>query len=186
MSIFQEAIERTDGKTLILSNGSKWAGQNPDSIDTLLGVLDTEMLDPVFEQYHCYQPHRYEPALRSDDSDINRWVGAASYFGNFRTVSHVFNIITFDQEVIDALNKAIRKNVESDEYQKAAYIKYADWFYARLDGQLELMEAATVKSIREGTLCRFRYSSTYERLCRTEVLGPRFIGETPQPLPQCD
>lgn len=184
MSIFDQALTRTDGKTLILSNGSKLAGQSPDSIDTLLGVLETEMLDPIFEQYHCYQPRRYEPAVFSNDSDISRWKGAASYFGNFRTVSHAFNIITFDQEVIDALNKAIRKNVERDEYQKAAYIKYADWLYARLDGQLELIDALTAKSIKEGTLCRFRYRATYERLCRTEVLGPRFIGETPQPLPQ--
>lgn len=26
MSNFEQALERTDGKTLILSNGSKWAG----------------------------------------------------------------------------------------------------------------------------------------------------------------
>ncbi len=28
MSNFEQALERTDGKTLILSNGSKWAGQD--------------------------------------------------------------------------------------------------------------------------------------------------------------
>lgn len=49
MSNFEQALERTDGKTLILSNGSKWAGQDPDSIQTLLDVLGDNVLDPMFE-----------------------------------------------------------------------------------------------------------------------------------------
>lgn len=57
MSNFEQALERTDGKTLILSNGSKWAGQDPDSIQTLLDVLGDNVLDPMFEQYHCYRPY---------------------------------------------------------------------------------------------------------------------------------
>ncbi|EBM5152882.1 pyruvate dehydrogenase, partial [Salmonella enterica subsp. enterica serovar Typhimurium] len=48
MSNFEQALERTDGKTLILSNGSKWAGQDPDSIQTLLDVLGDNVLDPMF------------------------------------------------------------------------------------------------------------------------------------------
>ncbi|STS99811.1 pyruvate/2-oxoglutarate dehydrogenase complex dehydrogenase (E1) component eukaryotic type beta subunit [Klebsiella pneumoniae] len=44
MSNFEQALERTDGKTLILSNGSKWAGQDPDSIQTLLDVLGDNVL----------------------------------------------------------------------------------------------------------------------------------------------
>lgn len=33
MSNFEQALERTDGKTLILSNGSKWAGQDGQHSD---------------------------------------------------------------------------------------------------------------------------------------------------------
>lgn len=65
MSNFEQALERTDGKTLILSNGSKWAGQDPDSIQTLLDVLGDNVLDPMFEQYHCYRPYPFEPMVRT-------------------------------------------------------------------------------------------------------------------------
>jgi hypothetical protein len=36
---------------LIISNGSKWAGEKPDTIDDLLNVLNKYTLDPNFEKY---------------------------------------------------------------------------------------------------------------------------------------
>ncbi len=91
MSNFEQALERTDGKTLILSNGSKWAGQDPDSIQTLLDVLGDNVLDPMFEQYHCYRPYPFEPMVRTGRNGemFQPWLGAACFFGNFLTVSHV-------------------------------------------------------------------------------------------------
>lgn len=35
----------------IISNGSKWAGEQPDSIEQLIKVLEQYPLDPTFEKY---------------------------------------------------------------------------------------------------------------------------------------
>ena len=113
MSIFDQALTRTDGKTLILTNGSKWAGDTPDDIQVLLEVLAKNVLDPSFEQYHCYEPVPFDPLLKERGEESARkylpWVGAATFSGNFLTVSHVFHIITQDQQVIETLAKPLEE-----------------------------------------------------------------------------
>ena len=99
----------------IISNGSKWAGQQPDSIEELLNVLDKYTLDPTFEKYGNFinsNPEWLKPEA------VEEYKGCTKFFGNFMTLSHVFNIITDDTEVIEALTKAINKNVETLQYKK--------------------------------------------------------------------
>ena len=72
--------------TIINSNGSKWAGQEPDTIETLLDVLAHHPLDNTFEPF--FEDGRF--------------------FGNFRNLSHVFSIDTDDADVIAQLNSAIK------------------------------------------------------------------------------
>ena len=62
----------------ITSNGSKWLGEPPDSVETLLGVLGSETLDPTFEHYGGFIYYIGEGKLHA--------------FGNFLTCSHVFDI----------------------------------------------------------------------------------------------
>lgn len=89
--------------TEIISNGSKWAGQAPDTVEQLLTVLATQPLDSTFEDYGNFITR----------SRIGRTV---SYFGNFRNVSHVFNIRTDDPSVIRRLSRAIRANQRRPDY----------------------------------------------------------------------
>ncbi|HBW1703562.1 TPA: pyruvate dehydrogenase [Klebsiella pneumoniae] len=179
MSNFEQALERTDGKTLILSNGSKWAGQDPDSIQTLLDVLGDNVLDPMFEQYHCYRPYPFEPMVRTGRNGemFQPWLGAASFFGNFLTVSHVFNIITKDDGVVDALTEAIRKNMATEQYQQNAYERYAGWFYAETSEGLRLVSPSESADIRAGAVSKLRYPRNFEVMKTAVLKGPRFDTE---------
>lgn len=83
--------------TVINSNGSKWAGESPDTLDQLYAVLQSEPLDPTFEKFGDF-------ALR----DAPEFPDAIRFWGNFFTVSHVFSIDTNDPDVIatiDCLNQ---------------------------------------------------------------------------------
>ena len=90
--------------TTIQSNGPRWAGQAPASVDELLDVLARETLDPRFEKYGNFIL-RDEPPLR--------------FWGNFFNVSHVFSIDTDDPALIDRLTSAIRANQQRPDYQAA-------------------------------------------------------------------
>ena len=82
---------------LIKSNGSKWAGEAPDNIETLLQVLKTHRLDSTFAQ-RKYGNFFY----RMGDGLFNA-------FGNFKDVSHVFNIEGTLEE-LQVLARAIKEN----------------------------------------------------------------------------
>jgi hypothetical protein len=101
--------------TIIVSTGSKWLGEAPDSIETLLAVLAHEPLDYRFEPYGNFiaplnertlvHPHRCPELL-----------GLTEFSGNFMTVSHVFCIRTDDPALIATLTAAIRHNQEREDY----------------------------------------------------------------------
>ncbi|KHD28179.1 pyruvate dehydrogenase [Xenorhabdus nematophila] len=179
MSNFEQALERTDGKTLILSNGSKWAGQDPDNIQTLLDVLGNNVLDPMFEQYHCYRSYPFEPLIKTERNDkiFQPWLGAACFFGNFLTVSHVFNIITKDDSVVEALNEAIQKNIATEQYQQYAYERYAGWFYAETSEGFRLVSPSEAADIRAGAVSKLRYPRNFEVMKTAVIKGPRFDAE---------
>lgn len=109
----------------IMSNGSKWAGEEADDIDALLKTLSEQPLDPRFEpagEFITQNPCCGVPGpTRGTYVDGPRMYTAnvTRFFGNFYTVSHVFQIDTNDQETIDALTKAIRKNIRSAAYRAA-------------------------------------------------------------------
>jgi hypothetical protein len=99
----------------IISNGSKWAGQKLDTIEELLNVLNKYSLDPSFEQHGNFvnnNPQWIKPEAKE------KYKGCTKFFGNFATYSHVFDIITDEPEVIEALTEAIKRNTETEEYKK--------------------------------------------------------------------
>lgn len=61
----------------ILSNGSKWAGEQPDDLPTLINVLKNHKLDPIFMGCGRF-------FYKSGDEFVA--------FGNFVNISHVFRI----------------------------------------------------------------------------------------------
>jgi len=171
---FQNAAKRSDGKTLILSNGSKWAGSVPDGLETLLEVLSKDVLDPKFEKYHCWRPYTYTPEVKGvETADYLRpWVGAKTFFGNFLNLSHVFNIISVDPEVIGKLEQAIQKNVVRAEYQEEAAKEYAGWYYAVNNNGYLLVPPHEAEDIRNGTVTKSRYMTRYPTLESAQVIGP--------------
>jgi hypothetical protein len=90
--------------TRIISNGSKWAGEPPDDLGALFVALATETLEPDFERYGNF-------------AEFDR--GKVRFFGNFRSVSHVFQIVTDDAMTAAALVLAIRANQATARYRKA-------------------------------------------------------------------
>jgi len=80
--------------TTIYSNGSKWAGQEPDSLETLLEVMEHHPISADVSNCEC---------------DIND--RAVQFLGNFDTVSHVFNIDATGDDIA-RLREAIAKNRE--------------------------------------------------------------------------
>lgn len=85
----------------IISNGSPWAREAPVSVETLIQVLATEILDPRFEE--CGGFFFREPT------------GTFRAFGNFLTVSHVFNIRGTLDELLP-LARAIKAARRHPEY----------------------------------------------------------------------
>lgn len=84
-------------QTTIHSNGSKFAGQEPDSIDDLLEVLAAHPLDA----------RRFPRPIRCA-------VGGSplvEFHGNFTGLSHVFRIVTDDPVVIGRLAQAVATNL---------------------------------------------------------------------------
>ncbi|MCH8981388.1 hypothetical protein IH922_05155 [candidate division KSB1 bacterium] len=71
--------------TMIISNGSKWNGQAPGTINDLLKVLASQPLDRSFGV---------------NENFIEHFEGVTRFCGNFLTVSHVFYIDTYELEVI--------------------------------------------------------------------------------------
>jgi len=94
--------------TTIISNGSKWYGEEPDGIDKLVEVLKANMLDPHFNKYGKF---------------ITADRGSVRFFGNFHRLSHVFNIRTDDPAVIAKLSRAIHENLRRDDYRAALSAK---------------------------------------------------------------
>lgn len=90
----------------VISNGSKWAGELPDSIEVLCDVLKREPLNPLFEEYGNF-------IIAEDDSATVR------FWGNFLNLSHVFEIDTDDSQLIDTLTALIRENQTRREYRAA-------------------------------------------------------------------
>jgi len=98
----------------INSNGSKWNGQEPDTIEDLIKVLNTYPLDPTFEDYGNFVNN--SPVWLKKEA-TEKYQGCSQISGNFSAVSHVFNIITDEPEVIQVLTEAVNKNKLTEEYQ---------------------------------------------------------------------
>jgi hypothetical protein len=85
------------------SNGSKWLGDAPDSIDVLLDVLSREPLDPAFEEYGNF--------VLSHPPGVRVW-------GNFLNLSHVFSVDGSLDELKPVVD-AIRANQKRPDYLAA-------------------------------------------------------------------
>lgn len=118
---------------VIESNGSKWAGQSPDPLQALFERLANHPLDPSFEDCGNFvgpaRTARHVRGYNEDGEFVDYYEdtgplypmapSAVSFFGNFYTVSAVFNIDTDEPELIERLTAAIRANQGRADYQAA-------------------------------------------------------------------
>lgn len=100
--------------TAIEHNGSKWLGEAPDSIETLLDVLTREPLDPRFEEYGNF----VYPLDGEHGYNDPAYAGTFRFFGNFALLSHSFGITSDEADTIKVLTDAIRANQAREDYQK--------------------------------------------------------------------
>lgn len=125
----------------IESNGSRWAGEKPVTIDDLLAVMAREPLCPSFlhpsiqdagelpyegaarkavrnPKWLPYAPNKGDNPEFIDGEPIHPEAPEARrFFGNFANVSHVFCIDTDEPEVIERLRAAIAANMATPEFQ---------------------------------------------------------------------
>lgn len=97
--------------TKIISNGSKWLGQQQASLDELFETLDKHVLDATFKEYGDFI--NYNPTWLDS---AKKFEGCTVIFGNFKDYSHVFNIITDDKFLISQFETAISKNKQREDY----------------------------------------------------------------------
>lgn len=117
----------------IRSNGSKWCGDQPDSIAKLVEVLNGEyVLDRTFEQYGNF-------VYQSDDAKWN-----AS--GNFLTLSNGFNIEADTREELADIEAAIDR-----QRQRPDYLAQPGAETAKKLRQLEWLERMIRRGEQSGT-----------------------------------
>ena len=111
--------------TIIYSNGSKWLGEEPDTIDKLISVLKTNTIAfRFFEPYQGYEnktdkiPTSLNRTPIDNSEEIQKIHGKNMFlfFGNFEEISHVFRIASCDSEIINKLSKAIKENKGYKKY----------------------------------------------------------------------
>ena len=97
--------------TTIQSNGSRWAGEQPATINELFEVLETHALDRTFEAFGNFV--MVEPI---SEHGVHLVPNGVRFWGNFAELSHVFSVDTDDADLIERLTAAIRKNQQRPDY----------------------------------------------------------------------
>ena len=92
--------------TTMVSNGSKFAGEKPDSIETLIERLERFTLNPFLGA--SLLPYSVRSTRR------------LHVFGNFLEISAVFQVRTHEDEVSERLCQAVWLNLNSARFQTAA------------------------------------------------------------------
>lgn len=110
----------------ITSNGSKWAGEQPDSLAELFAMLMTHPLDRSFEPEQfggfIYEPRNWTRCYVGPDAYVDNGPmfpehpGTIRFWGNFFSWSHVFQVDTNNPVLIERLTRAIRLNQQRPDY----------------------------------------------------------------------
>lgn len=114
--------------TQIISNGSKWMGEEPDNLDSLFKMLETFPLRRDFGFSYFVQEHPIYVSQSWRDEyegkNIAHYVasveqppaGQVHFGGNFYGYSHVFSIKTDEPELIKRLKDAIIENMKRPDF----------------------------------------------------------------------
>lgn len=107
-------------RTVVVSNGSKWAGQAPDPISMLEERLATEPLDPRWEHYG-----QFVAQATVEQAKHYRVRRGTVFFGNFLLLSATFQVITNDAALVERLKALIAANMQRADYVAARTVVLA-------------------------------------------------------------
>ena len=105
--------------TTIISNGSHFADEDPDTIEELLKNLKTETIEERFFEKYWTNRFTTEKPKYKNHCPISERGNMTLFFGNFETLSHVFRIETNNKDVIKKLTSAIKQNDGWGKYYKS-------------------------------------------------------------------
>jgi hypothetical protein len=132
----------------VVSNGSKWGGEPPDTVEQLLARLEAHTLDPIFELFgnFVFEPRKAKHLGNDEYQDLGpAYPGqekVTRFWGNFYDVSEVFCIDTNEPELIAKLTKAIRSNQRTPAYKAAKAAPYFQAAKKRVPARRELKREA--------------------------------------------
>lgn len=89
--------EKVAAKTQIITNGSRFAGQKPASLEELYIVLQEHPLGDFWQKNGCEY--------------ADRETGITKFWGNFEDISHAFDVETSDPATASRLRRLILENI---------------------------------------------------------------------------
>lgn len=108
----------------VTSNGSKFFGEEHDTIEKLIVVLNNYTIEEFFFTKYICNRDEEGPIIYKNMCPIDFLPnGNVHFFGNFEKISHVFNIETNNIEIIEKLYTAIKKNKGWELYYEKHLIK---------------------------------------------------------------
>ena len=150
---------------LIICNGSKWAGESPDPLESFIYNLKNYMLDPCHEEYGFYDLVVADEYLTGRVPE--EFKGYSYHFsGNFFTLSACFSIYIADRETAYMLASLIYDNVMGDEYRR----------FVRENGARQRQLDALIPNRIEYTDASTR--NHYSNLIHERAICRRFNGRT--------
>lgn len=102
-----KALSENSVKTVIHSNGSKWNGQEPDTIEQLIEVLGKHDLDIESFGAHGFISFKDSNGYSARDYEQH----TVQILGNFFDLSHMFNIEGVYENLRPLIN-AIEANIK--------------------------------------------------------------------------
>ena len=108
-------------ETIIHSNGSKWAGEKPDTIDMLIERLNKYTIEERF--FHSFWAGQGKDRKQYQHCPISESNGKTWFFGNFEEISGVFRIETDDKEFVSMLTPHIKNNKGWVKYYEKNLVK---------------------------------------------------------------
>jgi hypothetical protein len=110
-------LQNSNMKTVIVSNGSHWAGEDVSSMDELFDALNDYALDRRFEEFGNFvEPYEHDDAHIYVHYGFGKSRNVFHFFGNFLNLSHVFSIFSDDSALVNRLSEAINKNKLRGDY----------------------------------------------------------------------
>lgn len=156
----------TDG-FLLLVNGPD-ATARP--IEELFLLLETHVLDPLYEAQHAWRFRPYRNLLL--DVRYIEFLDCPSIEGNFLGVNHPFHLVVKDRNLLNKLGAAFALNVAKPAYQELAYPLYRDWSYVYANGAVQIAPECVAQAIR--TKRWGKCPPRYQSLRGATILEPRY------------